>query len=240
MLSRAVPASLFYAKPQRKLKGAGSMKLFRALGFSQRLCARSYRFLFGQDSSFRRRYLHQNEMSNRRNAKSYEPRIIVQWSECGNEDTYPSEEAPQQGSNHGAPVPAAVVGVNAAWTIKIAKNESLLSHEPIIGDQHSGDCSHAARIPDQPAIDVAGRILKQTPRLYKDADNARNQSAQPKRDPSWKRIRKIIRWRNNICGNVNCQCCHNYREHRNSHHPELRKVADQFHGIPQLTDLILW
>src|SRR5207248_622926 len=141
----------------------------------------------------------------------------------------------QESSSDGAHVPAAEIFVVAARAIEIAQRQILSSHQPIVRYQHAGDRSQAARITNQPIKNIAGWIGEQPPRLHQDTDDAGDQSTGPERNKFRERIRKIIRRRDYVGGDVDGERRYDDGEHRDRDDNNLMELADEFHRVPEIT-----
>src|SRR6185436_18116026 len=97
-------------------------------------------------------------MRDGRHAKPDKPTIVEHRPERGNNEADPRETAPEQSRDDRAPVPAAAEGVYALLPVQIAKPESLLMYEPIVGNQNAGDGAQSTGVSDQPRENVPGRI----------------------------------------------------------------------------------
>src|SRR5207253_2562958 len=72
-----------------------------------------------------------------------EPRIIVQRPEGGNEQSDPCRGTAEHGCGDSTPTP---FRIDAVLAIEIRNNQFAAAHDPVIGDQHSGDRSQTSRI----------------------------------------------------------------------------------------------
>src|ERR1043165_1435863 len=111
-------------------------------------------------------------MRNRGCAEADKPGVGVERREGGDDEAYPGERTADQRGHDRAPVPAAVIGVSTFAAIQIAELETLLAHQPVVGNQHAGDRAESAGVADEPREDVPGRIREQAPRLHQYADDS--------------------------------------------------------------------
>src|SRR5262245_23901413 len=93
---------------------------------------------------------HQRPVCQGGGAEADEPGVVVERTQGFDNQTDPRQSTADQGCDDGGPVPTAIVCVSAFWSIQIAKLETLLANEPVVGDQHSRDGAEAAGVADEP------------------------------------------------------------------------------------------
>src|SRR4051794_12939785 len=87
------------------------------------------------------------------NEEADEPCVRVERFEEGYNQAAPGEGAPRNRGGHRVPVPSFVVLVRAVRQIEVLEVETRVAHQPVVGDEDTGDRAQTARVTEEPAED---------------------------------------------------------------------------------------
>src|SRR5580704_7223099 len=131
---------------------------------------------------------HQGEVGEEADGEAYEPGVIVEHFEGGDEEADEGDACAGGKRDDGPPIHAARIFVEAVALIEILSGEISFADDKIIANQDAGDGAEETGVADEPAENITAVVGHELPRLHDDAHDAGDEAAGAEADAAGGKI----------------------------------------------------